>query len=101
MSAALAGASRTARRHYRLAIAHTETRIMEIDRAIEQIARTAPYVQAVGALRCFRGIETVTALTLLAELHDFRRFPHPRALMGFIGFVPRGEFTTASRPPRG
>ncbi len=52
---------------YRLAIAHTETRITEIDRALAQAASTAPYVDAVAALRCFRGIDTVTAMTLLAE----------------------------------
>ena len=32
-------------------------------------------------------------MTLLAELHDFRRFPHPRALMGFVGLVPRENST--------
>jgi transposase len=84
---------------YRLAIAHTETRITEIDRALAQAASTAPYVDAVAALRCFRGIDTVTAMTLLAELHDFRRFPHPRALMAFIGLVPSENSTGDRRRP--
>jgi transposase len=62
---------------YRLAIAQLDARLAEIDRVIEQVASTRPYHAAVAALRRFRGIDTVTALTLVAELYDFRRFPHP------------------------
>lgn len=84
---------------YGLAIAQTETRIVEIDRALTQVASTAPYVQPVAALRCFRGIDTVIAITLVAELHDFRRFAHPRALMSFIGLVPSEDSTGERRRP--
>jgi transposase len=84
---------------YRLAIAHLEMRITEIDRVLEQLAAAAPYAAPVAALRCFRGIDTVTAMTLLAELHDFRRFPHPRALMGFVGLVPSEDSTGDRRRP--
>jgi transposase len=84
---------------YRLAIAHAETRIVEIDRALVDTAGRPPYVAAVAALCCFRGVETVTAMTLLAELHDFRRFPHPRALMGFLGLVPSEDSTGTRRRP--
>jgi transposase len=63
---------------------------------IEQVASSRPYHAAVAALRCFRGIDTGTALTLVAELYDFRRFPPPRALMAFVGLVP-GEDSTGHR----
>lgn len=85
---------------YRLAIAQADTRITEIDRLLEHLAGAAPYLQPVAALRCFRGIDTVTAMTVLAELHDFRRFPHPRALMAFIGLVP-SEHSTGDRQRHG
>lgn len=78
---------------YRLAIAQLEGRITEIDRRLEQVATAPPYCAAVAALRCFRGIDTISALMLLAELHDFRRFQHPRALMAFIGLVPSEDST--------
>ena len=39
-------------------------------------------------LRCFRGIDTLTANCIVAELHDFRRFTTPRALMAYLGLVP-------------
>jgi transposase len=85
---------------YRQAIAQIEARILEIDRLLDEIARTAPYAAAVAALRCFRGIETMSAMTLLAELHDFRRFHSPRALMAFLGLVP-SEDSTGDRRRRG
>jgi transposase len=33
-------------------------------------------------------IDTLTAMLILAELHDFRRFRSARALMAFLGLVP-------------
>ena len=39
-------------------------------------------------LRCFRGIDTLTAITLVTELHDFRRFHSARGLMAYLGLVP-------------
>ena len=32
--------------------------------------------------------DTVTAVSLVAELHDFRRFRSARALMAYLGLVP-------------
>jgi transposase len=85
---------------YQLAIAHNEARLIELDRPLTDIANAAPYGGAVAALRCFRGIDTISAITFLAELYDVRRFPHPRALMAFVGLVPR-ENSTGDRQRRG
>jgi transposase len=73
---------------YLLAIDHVEARLTGLDAQLSTLAATDPYREAVGWLRCFRGIETLTAMLLLAELHDFRRFPSARALMAYIGLVP-------------
>jgi len=35
-----------------------------------------------------KGIQTLTAMLLIAEITDFRRFPNPRALMAFLGLIP-------------
>lgn len=51
-------------------------------------------------LRCFHGINTVTALALVAEIHDPRRFAHPRRLMSYLGLVPR-EMSSGMRQRRG
>jgi hypothetical protein len=66
----------------------------------EDLAREPRYAEAVGWLRCFRGIDTITAITLLAELHDFRRFRSPRQLMAYVGLVP-SECSSGERKRRG
>ena len=53
-----------------------------------------------GLLRCFQGIETYTALALLAELGDITRFPAPRALMAFLGLTP-SEHSSGEHRRRG
>ncbi len=85
---------------YRLAVAHVGARMVEIDRRLEELAGGAPYDRRVAALRCFRGIDTISAMLLLAELHQVQRFPHPRALMAFVGLVPR-EHSTGDQRRRG
>ena len=42
----------------------------------------------VDALMGFRGIQRVTAVTLVAELDDLLRFAGPRGLMAYLGLVP-------------
>jgi transposase len=86
-------AERQVIRDYQLAITQLDARLTELDRALEDIAGQPPYATAVAALRCFRGVDTLTAICLLAELHDVRRFPHPRALMAFVGLVPSEDST--------
>ena len=39
-------------------------------------------------------------MTLLAELGDFQRFPHPRELMAYLGLVP-SEHSSGARTQRG
>jgi transposase len=85
---------------YLLAIAHLEARLLELDARLTDIAQTDPYREPVGWLRCFRGIDTLTAILILAELHDFRRFHAPRALMAYLGLVP-GEDSTGEKHRRG
>lgn len=66
-------------------INHLENQINLYDNQIEQISKTMPYARKVGALTCYRGIDTLTAMTLIAELHDIRRFDHPKRLTSYAG----------------
>jgi transposase len=75
-------------------------RLAELDREIERLAQTAPYRECVGWLRCFRGVNTLSAMVLLAEIGDFRRFQHPRQLMAYLGLVP-SEYSSGEREYRG
>jgi transposase len=85
---------------YWLAIDQVEARLIELDARLMDIAQTEPYREPVAWLRCFRGIDTLTAILIVAELHDFRRFQSPRALMAYLGLVP-GEDSTGQKHRRG
>ena len=71
-----------------LALEQNEGRLTALDEKLASWASQEPYAEAVGWLRCFRGIDTLTALSVAAEIHDWRRFPSPRALMAYLGMVP-------------
>ena len=58
-----------------------------LDRQIERIAFAEPYREPVGRLRCLRGVDTLTAMTLVCEIGDVRRFASPRQLMGYLGLT--------------
>lgn len=73
---------------YLLAVEQLEERVRALDEKLEELAGTEPYREPVGWLRCFRGIDTVTAMTLVTELHGFGRFQSPRQLMGYLGLTP-------------
>ena len=85
---------------YLLAIDHTEARLLELDARLTEIAQGEPYREPVGWLRCFRGIDTLSAMLILAELHNFRRFHSPSALMAYLGLVP-GEDSSGEKHRRG
>lgn len=85
---------------YQMAISQLEARIRALDCRIEQIAQEEPYRAPAGWLRCFRGIDTVTAMTILAEIHDFRRFENARQFASYLGLVP-SEFSSGDRTQRG
>lgn len=71
-----------------------------LDSEIAGYAQSAPLRTGVEALCCLRGIKTLTAMTLLAEIGDVRRFPSPRALMAYFGLVP-SEHSSGERERRG
>lgn len=77
-----------------------EERLRAVEAAMETAADGAAYRIPLGYLRCFRGINTVTAVSLVAELHDFRRFPSPRSLMSYLGLTP-SEYSSGERQKRG
>ncbi|HEV8307501.1 MAG TPA: IS110 family transposase [Methylomirabilota bacterium] len=81
------------------AVEHALARRADLERELQALAQRAPYAEPVGWLRCFRGIDTLSAMVLLTELHDFQRFHTPRELMAFLGLVP-SELTTADRHRR-
>ena len=85
---------------YCLALAQIEARLQALEIPLTALADTPPYREAVGWLRCFRGIDMLTAITILAERYVVRRFPTARALMAYLGLAP-GEHSSGATTRRG
>ncbi|MBI1870931.1 MAG: IS110 family transposase [Chlamydiae bacterium] len=52
---------------------------------IGELANEPRYEKKVQALVCYRGIETLTAMTVVTELGDIKRFSHPKQITSYIG----------------
>jgi transposase len=73
---------------YLHAVDLVDARVEQLERAIREIAEHGPWQELVAKLRCLRGIDTLTAMGLVAELGDFSRFESAEELMAFVGLVP-------------
>lgn len=90
---------RTVFDEYSSQIEHCSQRLQSLDRQVESLAQSERYRAAVGVLRCMRGIDTLTAITLLTEIFEFGRFDSPRALMAYLGVTPSQESSGEKRRP--
>ena len=68
----------------------------QVEAELAQLAASAPCAHTVARLRCLRGIDTLTALGLCAEIGEWERFDHPDQLSAYLGVVP-SEHTTGSQ----
>ena len=83
-------------------IGELEHRIRQLARYDEQIelaAQKPEYQPYVAALRTLRGINTLSAMTVLCELGDLRRFSTAPKLMAAVGVVP-SEYSTGDKTNR-
>ena len=84
-----------------------EEYIMAIDTCQERVKRLTDklisllddweWAPVVRALMAFRGSQEISAMTIIAELGDLRRFKNPRQLMAFLGVVPSEHSTGMKR----
>lgn len=73
---------------YLAAIQALEQRRGVLEETIAELALSGPFACQVKRLRCFRGVDTLTAAGLCAEIGDFRRFERPAQLAGYLGITP-------------
>lgn len=85
---------------YWYSLSELNERLRRCDLQILEYATQERWQAPVGRLRCFRGIDTLTGLALVSEIEDFRRFAHPRMLMGYLGFGV-SEWSTGEHQHRG
>jgi transposase len=77
-----------------------ERQLDTLDAKLEQIAASERWGGQVQILTTFRGISTLTALGLIAEIGDFARFSNPRELASWLGITP-SEYSSGDQQHRG
>ena len=78
------------------AVGALDHRRKELEREIVCRLSGSPWEREVGRLRCLRGIDTLTAAGLCAEIGDFDRFARAAQLMSYVGLVPC-EYSTGTQ----
>jgi transposase len=60
----------------------------ELEATIAELVPDSPWAGTVARLRCLRGVDTLSAVGLCAEVGDFERFERAGQLMSYLGLVP-------------
>lgn len=84
---------------YRRALDEAELRLASLDQQLQDLAQTQPYAIPVKYLRCLKGVDTLSALTLVVEAQEFRRFS-ARSFMSYTGLT-CSEHSSGERIRRG
>ena len=74
-------------------------KLERLDKRIEELAAKDEYKEAVGKLCCFIGVKTHTALSVIVEVGDFKRFASAEKFASYIGLVP-GEASSGDGQTR-
>lgn len=83
-------------------ISHFRSLTEKIERykhRLEELSQEEPYKEKIGQLRSFKGIDTISAMTLHAEISDFSRFPTAEAFASYCGLTP-GENSSGDKANR-
>ena len=73
---------------YLLSYDYLVSKIERIEQRIEELAYEGEYREKVHKLECFLGIKTQTALSVITETGDFKRFPDAQHYASYLGLVP-------------
>ncbi len=79
---------------YMVTLGQLSDKVERLDKRIEEFSRLDDYAEKVNRLVCFKGIKTHTAMSLIVETSDFRRFPSAPQYAAFLGLVP-GEHSSS------
>ena len=73
---------------YLLTYSTLEDKLERLDKRIEELAAGENYAERVHKLSCFLGIKTQSALSIITETGDFKRFSNAQQYSSYIGLVP-------------
>jgi len=77
-----------------------ETRLERLEQELQREATEGSRAELIGALQVLRGVALITAVTLVAEIGTFLRFPKAPQFMGYTGLVP-SEYSSGESVHRG
>ena len=81
-------------------VVQCQNRLDSIDKQVHQLAESEPYKETVSLLRCFKGIDTLTAICIITEIFNFGRFQSASHLMSYLGLTP-SENSSGDNQKRG
>jgi transposase len=87
-------------RAYLRTVDEAVARLRAVEEDLRALLDLEPLRARVHRLRCFRGIDDLTALTIAAELGDARRFVTAPRIMAFVGLIP-SEHSSGTKQARG
>ena len=82
-------------------VVEARTRVAGLEEQMRQALQRRSLRPVVEALLVLRGVDVVTAMTVLAELGDLTRFDSPRELMRSLELVPSEHSSGGRRRQRG
>ena len=72
-------------------------RIDGLDTQLERVANESVFWPVIEGLMALRGVNLLTAMTVVAEIGDLRRFDSAPQLMAYLGLVPSEHSSGATR----
>ena len=91
------GPQQIAFQEYIHAINDATDRLERLAQAVQDALPGWKWEPVVRALMSLRGVQVLTAMTLVAEVGDFSRFDDPRSLMHFFGLTPSEHSSSDKR----
>ena len=79
------------------AIKQAQQRVAALEEEMRKAAESWSMWPVVEALMALRGVNLITAVTVMAELGDISRFDSPRQLMAHLGLVPSEHSSGGTR----
>ncbi|MGH9096945.1 MAG: IS110 family transposase, partial [Acidimicrobiales bacterium] len=86
--------------HYRAVVLSRDAQLAAVEADLRDWFDKEPFNEPVHRLAAYRGVTTMGALCLQAEVCDWRRFGRAASFMGFVGLVPT-EYSSGSSSHKG
>ena len=87
-------------KEYLDAVKQAEERVRGLNKELERALSNWSLKPVVESLMALRGVQLLTAMSLVTELGDISRFDSPRQLMAYVGLVP-SEHSSGGKTNRG